>query len=162
MCRRRRRRKKRDAATNASGADKSEPLLGEAGNFYRAKPTHYSAGTGFNSGAGVSAFWTPSWNQLGWMWGGFGVGEAVSTLVYPFYAATHGDPRRGLIFQGVLGTVGTIAGAFIGHPERPGMMAEQEHEDEMYWHRHHFARVRGGSLMPVQGGAGAMVTGELW
>jgi hypothetical protein len=112
--------------------------------------------------AGVSAFWSPSWNQLGWMWGGFSVGEAVSTLVYPFYAATHNDPRRGLIFQGVLGTVGTVAGAFIGHPERPGMMAEQEHEDEMYWHRHHFARVRGGSLMPVQGGAGAMVTGELW
>jgi hypothetical protein len=116
----------------------------------------------FGAAAVTSAFWTPSWNQLGWMWAGFGIGEVASTLVYPFYAATHGDPRRGLIFQGVAGSVGAIAGAFIGHRDRPAQMAKEERDDEEYWSRHHVARVRGGGLMPVPGGAGATISGELW
>jgi hypothetical protein len=121
---------------------------------------------GFNLGlaavAGLSAFWTPSWNQLGWMWAGFGIGQAASAIVYPFYAATHGDPRHGLIFQGVAGSVGAVVGAFIGRPDRRGAMAQEEREDDDYWKRHRFARVRGGGLMPVPGGAGASVMGELW
>ena len=107
--------------------------------------------------AGASAFWTPSWNQLGWMWAGFGIGEAVSTLVYPFYAATGGDAKHGLIFQGVAGSVGAVVGAFIGHRDARPMTAEEE------WGKHpSFARIRGGGLMPVPGGAGATINGELW
>ena len=112
--------------------------------------------------AGAAIFWTPSWNQLGWMWAGFGIGEAASALVYPFYAATGGDPRRGLIFQGVAGSIGAIAGAFIGRRDRPSMMAKEEQDDQEYWKHHRFARVRSGGLMPVTGGAGAMIMGELW
>ena len=112
--------------------------------------------------AGASAFWTPSWNQLGWMWGMFGIGEVASAIVYPIYAATGGDARHGLIFQGIAGTVGVVAGAFIGHPDRPGAIAKEQREDEQYWRTHHFARVRGGGFMPVQGGGGANLMGELW
>lgn len=118
----------------------------------------------FLGGAAItSAFWTPTWRQLGFMWAGFGIGEAAGALVYPFYAASHGDPRRGLIFQGVAGTVGAVAGAFIGYRRHSRAMAAQEQrEDEEYWQRHHFARIRGGGLLPVLGGAGASINGELW
>jgi hypothetical protein len=117
---------------------------------------------GFIGTAVAAGFWTPSWNQLGWMWGGFGIGEAVSALVYPIYAGTGGDPRHGLIFQGVTGTVGAVAGAFIGKPDRPGAVAREEKEDEEWLKHPHFARIRGGGLMPVQGGAGASLSGQLW
>src|SRR5215468_3847486 len=121
---------------------------------------------GFNiglvAGAATSAFWTPSWSQLAWMWGMFGIGEAASAIVYPIYAGTHGDPRHGLIFSGVAGTVGAIAGGFIGRPDRPGMVANEQRENEEWLQHPHFARIRGGGLMPVQGGAGGSLTGELW
>jgi hypothetical protein len=121
---------------------------------------------GFNLGlaaaATTTAFWTPSWNQLAWMWGGFGVGQAAGALVYPIYAATGGDPRHGLIFQGIAGSVGAIAGAFIGHSDRQVTMAREQREDEEWMTHRHFARIRGGGLMPVVGGAGGTLTGELW
>jgi hypothetical protein len=122
---------------------------------------------GFNIGlaaaAGVSAFWTPSWNQLAWMWGGFGIAEAVSAVVYPIYAATDkAAMRHGLIFQGVAGTVGVIGGAFIGRADRSGQVAREEREDREWMQHFHVARIRGGSLMPVQGGAGGTLMGELW
>ncbi len=117
---------------------------------------------GFVAAAGASIFWTPSWNQLAWMWGGFGIGETVAVLVYPIYAATSADPRHGLIFQGVAGSIGAIAGAFIGHPEHSASMAREQHEDEEWVKHPHFARIRGGGLMPVPGGAGASLNGQLW
>ena len=120
---------------------------------------------GYNLGvlgaAAVSAVWTPSWEQLGWMWGGFGIGEAVSALVFPVYAATGGDARHGFVFQGVAGAVGIAAGAFVGRPDHRRMAAEDV--DEHDWMRHpRFARIRGAGILPVPGGAGATVMGELW
>lgn len=118
---------------------------------------------GFNvalAGAtGLSIAWTPSWNQLAWMWGGLGMGAGVSSLAYIFYAGSESDPRRGLIFQGVASTLGLAAGALIGSPDPRNMQGMNEVEDPA--HRP-FARVLGGSLMPVQGGMGAAVLGELW
>ena len=96
----------------------------------RTRPAGLTLGglVGYNialvAAAGTSAFWTPSWNQLGWMWGGFGIGEAVSTLVYPFYAATGGDARHGLIFQGVAGSVG--ASSARSSATRPTGVASEE------------------------------------
>lgn len=122
---------------------------------------------GFNllaGGAGaLSTVWIPSYNQLGWMWGGYGIGTAVSLPVYIFYAAAPDyDPRRGLIFQGVAGTLGLVAGALIGKPDRPGAIAREEEEERERARHPKFARVTGGSLAPVHGGVGATVVGELW
>ncbi len=123
---------------------------------------------GFNAAfvgaAGLSLAWKPSWQQLEWMWGGFAIGEAASLLVYPFYAAGDSDPRRGLIFQGVAGTIGMVAGAFIGRPDTPGSIAREqkrEHDEEDRQKHGRFARVIGGGLMPVPGGMGASVMG-IW
>jgi hypothetical protein len=122
---------------------------------------------GFNvlaAGAGaLSTVWIPSYNQLGWMWGGYAIGTVVSLPVYIFYAASPDyDPRRGLIFQGVAGTVGLIGGAFLGKPDRPGALAREQEEDRERQKHPKLARVLGGSLMPVTGGMGASVVGELW
>jgi hypothetical protein len=123
---------------------------------------------GFNAlvvgAAGLSLAWKPSWQQLEWMWGGFAIGEVASLLVYPFYAAGDSDPRRGLIFQGVAGTIGMVAGAFIGRPDTPGSIAREqkrEHDEEDRQRHGRFARVVGGGLMPVPGGMGASVMG-IW
>jgi hypothetical protein len=123
---------------------------------------------GLNLGlAGVTAtsfFWTPSWSQIGTMWLGFGIGTAASTLVYPFYALSDADPRTGLIFQGIAGAAGAVVGAFLGRPDRNAGIAGAEDPSEKEWLRKpsRIARFRGGTLMPVPGGMGGMVMGELW
>jgi hypothetical protein len=106
---------------------------------------------------GLSTVWTPSWNQIGWMWGGLAIGTAVSLPVYIFYAGSDYDARRGLIFQGVAGALGLGAGALIGSPDKKGAALLNEEEE-----RPAFARVLGGSLVPYAGGLGAQVYGELW
>ncbi|KYF56834.1 hypothetical protein BE08_30265 [Sorangium cellulosum] len=118
---------------------------------------------GFNvatAGAvGLSIAWTPSWNQLAWMWGGLGIGTVVSLPIYLAYIGSDHDPRRGLIAQGAAGTLGIVAGAlFLGSPDRGGDVAsgEEDRRDPA------FARVLGGSLVPYRGGMGAVVLGELW
>ena len=115
---------------------------------------------GFNvalaAAVGVSAFWTPSWNQIGWMWGGLAIGTVISLPVYAFYAAADEyDPRRGLIFQGVAGTLGLAAGALIGEPDKKGAIVKDERHPE-------FARVLGGGVTPTKNGVSATVYGTLW
>jgi hypothetical protein len=117
---------------------------------------------GLVGAAAAAGFWTPSWNQLAWMWAGFGIGEVAATLVYPVYAATGGDPRHGLIFQGVLGGLGALGGAFIGRPDRAAQLAKEEKEDDEWMSHPHFARIRGGGLMSVPSGAGGTLSGQLW
>jgi hypothetical protein len=117
---------------------------------------------GFNVAAAgaatLSAFWTPSWNQIGWMWGGLALGTLISLPVYFFYAGSDEfDARRGLIFQGVAGTLGLAAGALIGTPDKKGAIAEVEDDTHP-----RFAKILGGSLMPVDRGLGASIYGSLW
>jgi hypothetical protein len=120
---------------------------------------------GFNVGlAGAvtaSIFWTPSWNQLGWMWGGFAIGTAAGALVYPFYlAAEDADPRRGLIVQGITGIVGLGLGVALATPRRsPKNYAQMEEEYD--WEEHP-VRIYGAGLMPVRNGVGMQVMGGLW
>ena len=91
------------------------------------------------------------------MWGGLALGTVLSLPVYIFYAGSDYDPRRGLIFQGVAGTLGLGAGALIGKPDKKGAIAEDEEPEHP-----RFARVMGGGLMPVNQGVGAQVYGTLW
>jgi hypothetical protein len=71
---------------------------------------------GYNVGlvgaAGLSFVLTPTWDQLGWMWGGAGIGAAASLPVFLFYAGEDTPPaKRGLIFMGTATTLGIAAGA---------------------------------------------------
>jgi hypothetical protein len=99
------------------------------------------------------------------MWGGFAIGLAGSTLVYPFYAASEADPRRGMIFQGVAGAIGLGLGAALASPRRGGY-SEQEHEP-----RYGFASLEtpaGGlhlqsvSPLAVDHGLGVQLTGAMF
>jgi hypothetical protein len=117
---------------------------------------------GFNVGlaaaVGASIFWTPSWNQLGWMWGGFAIGSAAGALVYPFYLLG-GDPRRGLIVQAITGIVGLGLGAAFATPRRsPKKYADSEEYD---WEETPI-RIYGAGIMPVNSGVGVQVEGGLW
>jgi hypothetical protein len=149
----------------ASGTPWDPPALPKDQNTARAGVSTGGM-VGFNLGLAAAAtatvWWQPSWNQLAWMWGGFGVGQAVSALVFPVYAATNSDARHGLVFMGIASSVGTVAGAFLGHPDRPANLARERRENEEWLKHPHLARIRGAGLMPVQGGAGANLTGELW
>ncbi len=122
---------------------------------------------GYNLGlagaVAASAFWTPSWRQLGYMWGGFGIGTAASLPIYIFYAATDGhDPRRGLIFQGVAGAVGLGLGAIFGQ-SRGGVASRVDTERGLGTvDQHHPVAFTGASLMPVPNGMGVQGSGVLW
>lgn len=105
----------------------------------------------------LSPVWTPSQDQLGWMWGGLGIGTAASLPVYLFYAGSDYDPRRGLIFQSVAGGLGLGVGALIGKPSRSGAVVEDDTRA-----RPKVAELLGGTLTPLPGGGvGAQVYGLL-
>jgi len=117
---------------------------------------------GFNlflaGAAGASFFWRPSWSQIGGMWAGFGLGTLISTPIY-FAYIDGGDPRRGLIAQSILGTLGIVGGALLfGRPDPAGTM-ENQYEEEKH---PKFARLVGGGLMGVEKGMGAQIIGTLW
>ncbi len=67
-------------------------------------------------GAGaLSLAWTPTWNTQKYMWIGYGVGAVASTLVYvPYLFIEDGQPRRGLIANGVVALSGAAGGAVLG------------------------------------------------
>ncbi len=106
---------------------------------------------------GASIFWTPTWDNVAWMWGGFGIGTAASAPVYIFYAASDDhDPRRGLIFQGVAGAIGLgLGAAFSSHRKTRRMVGEREIDDRPI-------QVWGASMMPVEKGMGVQLSGGLW
>jgi hypothetical protein len=110
---------------------------------------------------GGSIFWTPSWRQIGFMWGGFGAGAAISALIYPFYAlADDADPRTGLYAQGIVAPLGAVVGALIGSSEPASSSTPQAQVED---NRHpKFARILGPTILPVLGGAGIQLMGELY
>lgn len=117
---------------------------------------------GFNAGlvtsAALSTVWIPSWNQIVWMWAGFGIGIGASAPVYLFYAGSDKDPRVGLIVQGIGATLGLGVGALVGKPDGAGSRGYETESP-----RPAFARVLSAGPMAVPGGGmGAQVMGELW
>lgn len=115
----------------------------------------------FAAAATSSMFWSPSWDQIGCMWGGLAVGTAASLPIYLFYIGSDHDPRHGLIAQGVAGALGIGVGAMLGRPDPRNGLAEDE-TDDPYWKKRHFARFLGAAPMPTPGGMGATVMGQLW
>jgi len=74
---------------------------------------------GYNVGAlaagGFGAVAVPSATQIGYMWGGAGVGAAISLPIFLAYAGEGGPPaRRGFIFMGTATTLGILAGGVLG------------------------------------------------
>jgi hypothetical protein len=69
---------------------------------------------GMAAAAGYGALDVPSATQIGWMWGGAGIGAAASLPIFLAYAGEGGPPaRRGFIFTGTATTLGLIAGGVL-------------------------------------------------
>jgi hypothetical protein len=114
---------------------------------------------GLAAGAVTSALYVPSWEQVGFMWLGAGVGTAVSLPVFLFYAGDGGPPaKRGFIFMGVATTLGIAAGAVFGS----GEVDEYEvgKNDSLPGNR--FGQVTSIAPMIFPGGGGLTVGGLLY
>jgi hypothetical protein len=61
---------------------------------------------GLAAAGAVSVKYMPSWRSQGWMWGGFLLGTAASSLVYFAYIGSSDDPRHGLIANSLGGLAG--------------------------------------------------------
>jgi hypothetical protein len=65
---------------------------------------------GYNVGlaatGALSAKFMPSWRSQAWMWGGFLIGTAASSVVYFAYIGSSDDPRHGLIANSLGGLAG--------------------------------------------------------
>ena len=112
---------------------------------------------GFNVGlaaaAGLSTVYIPSYQSLGAMWLGAGVGFAASLPVYLLYARDGGPPaKRGLIFSGVATTLGIGAGALLTFSSSDSGSADVAPR---------FARIYGFAPFAVERGAGLAIAGEL-
>ena len=69
---------------------------------------------GYNVGmvaaGGLGVVTVPTAKQVAWMWGGAGIGAAVSLPIFLFYVGDGGPPaRRGFIFTGTATTLGIVA-----------------------------------------------------
>ncbi len=117
----------------------------------------YNVGLAGAVGASFAG-WIPSWSQIGWGWGGMGLGAAASLPVYIFYAGSEDyDPRRGMIFQAVAGTIGAGLGIALAPPYRKksGYALDVEETDR------DIVKVLGGNVTPTPEGFAARMYG-LW
>jgi hypothetical protein len=110
---------------------------------------------GMNGGAAIAATvaasaGAPSFRTQKYMWAGYGVGTAVSSLVYIAYAFSDDDPRAGLVTNALGGVAGLAVGAVMG----AGLEDEPETAQSGTWSNTHFA------LAPVNGGGMAMAVGS--
>jgi hypothetical protein len=117
---------------------------------------------GLAAGAATSAFHIPTWEQIGWMWAGAGLGAAVSLPVFLFYAGDDAPPaKRGFIFMGVATTLGIAAGAVFGSGYADDYEIGKSGDDGLPG-PDRFATIT--TIMPAlyEGGAGVSVSGMLF
>jgi len=112
---------------------------------------------GYNAGlvatAALSTLYVPSYTSLGWMWAGGAAGFAISLPVFLVYAGEGGPPaKRALLFSGTATTLGIAAGAlFTLRSSDVGSTGETK-----------FAQVTSVAPLPIPGGMGLSVSGELF
>ncbi len=117
---------------------------------------------GMAAAAAVSLVYVPSWNSIGWMWAGAGIGAAVSLPVYLFYAGKGGPPaKRGLLFTATATTLGLAAGA-IFTSGTVGDYQVADNQDEDTDGAPGFAQLTSITPMAVPGGAGVQLGGLLY
>lgn len=67
---------------------------------------------GMVGSAVLSTLWTPSWKTTQYIWAGYGVGVAASTMAFIPTLASDGDNQKVLVLSGIMGLAGaSVAGA---------------------------------------------------
>jgi len=118
---------------------------------------------GLGAAAAVSAFYVPSWDNLGWMWIGGGIGAAAGLPIYLAYAGSDKPAKRGLIFQGITTGLGiAAAGVFTSGSSDAGFA--KAHGASVVASRNQSTglRLTGVRPMPLPQGAGVQLTGLLY
>jgi hypothetical protein len=117
---------------------------------------------GFNvalgAAAGVSAVYVPSWESIGWMWVGGGIGAAAGLPIYLAYAGSDKPAKRGLIFQGITTGLGIAAGGIFSS-RLQDTYGENDTPDTAH---PAVAQITGVAPMAVPGGAGVQMIGVLF
>jgi hypothetical protein len=109
---------------------------------------------GMNGGAALAATvaasaGAPSFRTQKYMWSGYAIGAAVSSVVYIAYAFSDDNPRAGLVTN----ALGGVAGLAIGGVMGAGLEDEPEVAPSA-WANTHF------TVAPVNGGGMAMAVGS--
>jgi hypothetical protein len=118
---------------------------------------------GLGAGAASAIVHIPTWEQIGWMWAGAGIGAAVSLPVFLFYAGEDTPPaKRGFIFMGTATTLGIVAGAVFGAGYADDYEIGKRKRDDDQPGPNRFATIT--SIAPTffADGAGLAVTGTLF
>ena len=112
---------------------------------------------GLAAGAGLSALMVPSWEQIGWMWAGAGIGTAASLPVFLFYAEDDGPPaKRGFLFMGTAATLGVVAGGLFSSGAVDDIAVNEEPSTARAW-----AELEYVGPIPVESGLGIGLQGTL-
>ena len=113
---------------------------------------------GLAAGASSSVLYIPSWEQIGWMWAGGGIGAAASLPVFLFYAGEDSPPaKRGFLFMGTATTLGIAAGAIFAS----GYADEYEIGSEDSAPGNRFASLTSIAPMALPGGGGGVQIGGI-
>ena len=106
--------------------------------------------------AAISMAYVPSYESIGWMWIGGGIGAAAGLPIYLAYAGSDKPAKRGLIFQGITTALGIgAAGIFTS-----GMTDSYGSTDAP--DRPQVAQITMVGIMPIEGGAGVQMSGILF
>jgi len=112
---------------------------------------------GLGAAAGISAIYVPSYESIGWMWIGGGIGAAAGLPIYLAYAGSDKPAKRGLVFQGLTTGLGIAAGGIFSS-RLSDTYGQETFEDT----GPKLAEITGVGLMPVEGGGGVQVMGTLF
>ncbi len=106
--------------------------------------------------AAISMAYIPSYESIGWMWVGGGIGAAAGLPIYLAYAGSDKPAKRGLIVQGILTGLGiTAAGIFTSGMADSYAVADPPSQPTI-------AQITMVGIMPIEGGAGVQMTGLLF
>lgn len=106
--------------------------------------------------AAISMAYIPSYESIGWMWIGGGIGAAAGLPIYLAYAGSDKPAKRGLIFQGITTGLGIgAAGIFTSGMTDSYASAPNPSNPQL-------AQITMVGMMPVDGGAGVQVSGLLF
>jgi hypothetical protein len=116
---------------------------------------------GLGAAAGLSALYVPSWDNLGWMWIGGGIGAAAGLPIYLAYAGSDKPAKRGLIFQGITTGLGIAAAGIFTSDGSGYEFGSGGERVRSVASKPSVLQLTGVGPMTVNGGAGVQITGML-
>lgn len=106
--------------------------------------------------AAISMVHIPSYESIGWMWIGGGIGAAAGLPIYLAYAGSEQPAKRGLVFQGITTALGVAAAGVFTSGSSPGIASTTAPR------RSSVGEILAIGPMALPNGAGVQMTGILF